>query len=403
MLTGRKQERDVIAYQICQSFKPGEVTAEEANRIGYEFAERFLKGKHAFIVCTHINRRHIHNHIIWNSTTLDCQQKFRNFWHSTKTVRKLSDLICMEHQLSVIDDPKPHGVTYDKWLGNNAKPSNREIVRAAIDAILAKKPKDFSTFIAKLEEAGYTIKHGKHITLSHPNFKKAIRMNSLGEGYTEADLRAVFAGEKVHTPKKRCDLAPKKNMLLIDIEAKLFEGKGASYERWAKVHNLKQMAQTVNYLREHGLLDYTELEKKAMDATARYNELTEKIKSAEKRMAKIAALKTHIINYSKTREIYAAYRKAGYSKKFLAEHESEILLHKAAKKAFDELNLTKLPTVKSLQTEFAELLTQKKAAYAQYRTTRDEMRELLIHKANVERILREDAPTTEKQAAHERK
>lgn len=404
MLTGRKQEHDVIAYQIRQSFRPGEVTAEEANRIGYEFAERFLKGKHAFIVCTHINRHHIHNHIIWNSTALDCQRKFRNFWHSTKAVRKLSDLICTEHQLSVIDDLKPHSVTYDKWLGNNAKPSNREIIRAVIDAILAEKPKDFAAFITKLEETGYTIKRRKNLTLSHPNFKKAIRMDSLGEGYTEADLRAVFASEKVHAPKNRRDpLAPKKNTLLIDIEAKLREGKGIGYERWAKVHNLKQMAQTVNYLREHGLLDYTELEKKAMDATARYNELTEKIKSAEKRMAEIAALKTHIINYSKTREIYAAYRKAGYSKKFLAEHESEILLHKAAKKAFDELNLTKLPTVKSLQTEFAELLTQKKAAYAQYRTARDEMRELLIHKANVERILREDAPTTEKQAAHERR
>lgn len=404
MLTGRKHEHDVIAYQIRQSFKPGEVTAEEANRIGYEFAERFLKGKHAFIVCTHINRHHIHNHIIWNSTALDCQRKFRNFWHSTKAVRKLSDLICTEHQLSVIDDLKPHSVTYDKWLGNNAKPSNREIIRAVIDAILAEKPKDFAAFITKLEETGYTIKRRKNLTLSHPNFKKAIRMDSLGEGYTEADLRAVFASEKVHAPKNRRDpLAPKKNTLLIDIEAKLREGKGIGYERWAKVHNLKQMAQTVNYLREHGLLDYAELEKKAADATARFNELSEKIKSAEKRMAEIAALKTHIINYSKTREIYAAYRKAGYSKKFLAEHESEILLHKAAKKAFDELNLTKLPTVKSLQTEFAELLTQKKAAYAQYRTARDDMRELLIHKANVERILREDAPKTEKQAAYERK
>ena len=404
MLTGRKQDHDVIAYQIRQSFKPGEVTAEEANRIGYEFAERFLKGKHAFIVCTHINRHHIHNHIIWNSTTLDCQRKFRNFWHSTNAVRKLSDLICTEHQLSVIDDPKPHGVTYDKWLGNNAKLSNREIIRAAIDAILAEKPKDFVAFIKKLEGAGYTINREKHLTLSHPDFKKAIRMDSLGEGYTEADLREVFAGEKVHTPKKcHYPLAPKKNTLLIDIEAKLREGKGIGYERWAKVHNLKQMAQTVNYLREHGLLDYAELEKKAADATARFNELSEKIKSAEKHMAEIAALKTHIINYSKTREIYAAYRKAGYSKKFLAEHESEILLHKAAKKAFDEANLTKLPTVKSLQTEFAELLTQKKAAYAQYRTARDEIRELLTHKANVERILREDAPTTEKQAAHERK
>ena len=136
-LTGRRQEHDVIAYQIRQSFKPGEITAEEANRIGYEFAERFLKGNHAFIVCTHINRHHIHNHIIWNSTSLDCTRKFRNIWYSTNAVRKLSDLICTEHELSVIENPKPHGLTYDKWLGNHAKTSHREIVRAVIDDILA--------------------------------------------------------------------------------------------------------------------------------------------------------------------------------------------------------------------------------------------------------------------------
>lgn len=169
-----------------------------------------------------------------------------------------------------------------------------------------------------------------------------------------------------------------------------------------KVHNLKQMAQTVNYLREHGLLNYDELKKKSSDATARFNDLSEQIKSAEKRMAEIAALKTHIINYSKTRDVYAAYRKSGYSKKYLAEHESDIILHKAAKKTFGDLGLEKLPTVKSLQAEYAELLTQKKAAYAEYRTARDEMKELLIHKANVEQILGKEPKNEEKKNEHER-
>ena len=402
-LTGRKQEHDVIAYQIRQSFKPGEITAEEANRIGYKFAERFLKGSHAFIVCTHVNRHHIHNHIIWNSTSLDCTRKFRNFWYSTNAVRKLSDLICTEHKLSVIENPKPHGLTYDKWLGNNAKPSHREIVRAVIDDIVTKKPADFDAFLKLLEEQGFSVKRGKHLTLMHTDFKKAIRLDSLGDGYTEADLRAVLSGEKEHTPKKRRNiLTPQKNTLLIDIEAKLHEGKGGGYERWAKVHNLKQMAQTVNYLREHDLLDYDELKKKSSDATTRFNDLSEQIKTAEKRMAEIAVLKTHIINYSKTRDVYTAYRKSGYSKKYLAEHESDIILHKAAKKAFDDLGLEKLPTVKSLQAEYAELLTQKKAAYAKYRTARDEMKELLIHKANVEQILGKEPKNEEKKNEHER-
>ena len=401
-LTGRRQEHDVIAYQIRQSFRPGEITAEEANRIGYEFAERFLKGNHAFIVCTHINRHHIHNHIIWNSTSLDCTRKFRNFWYSTNAVRKLSDLICTEHELSVIENPKPHGLTYDKWFGNHAKPSHREIVRAVIDELLAKKPSDFEAFLKLLEEQGFSMKRGKHLTLMHPYFKKAIRLDSLGEGYNEADLCSVLSGEKEHTPKKRRNIPAQKNALLIDIEAKLREGKGGGYERWAKVHNLKQMAQTVNYLREHGLLDYDELKKKSADTSARFNALAEQIKTAEKRMSEIAVLKTHIVNYSKTRDIYAAYRKSGYSKKYFAEHEGDILLHKAAKKAFDELGIGKLPTVRSLQDEYAELLTQKKAAYAEYRTARDEMKELLIHKVNVEQILGRESENEEKKNEHER-
>ena len=165
------------------------------------------------------------------------------------------------------------------------------------------------------------------------------------------------------------------------------EGKGAGYVHWAKKFNIKQMAQTVNYLREHGLMDYDVLKQKAADATGRYNRLSDEIKAAEKRMAEIAVLKTHIINYSKTRDVYAAYRKSGYSKKYLAEHESEILLHKAAKKAFDESGMTKLPTVKSLQAEYATLIAEKKALYPEYRKAREDMKELLTAKANIDRFL----------------
>lgn len=401
--TGRESEHDIIAYQFRQSFKPGEVTAEEANRIGYEFAERFLKGRHAFIVCTHINRHHIHNHVIWNSTNLDCTRKFRNFWYSTNAVRKLSDIICIEHGLSVIENPGRKGLSYDKWLGNKAKPSNREIVRIAVDEILDSKPKDMEEFIRMLEDKGFKIKRGKHLTLTHPDFKKSIRMDSLGDGYTEEDIRAIIAGAKQLVQRRHRDiLTPERSSLLIDIEAKLSEGKGSGYERWAKVHNLKQMAQTINYLREHGLLDLYELQKRTDDVTAKYHELSDKIKSAEARIKEIAELKTQIINFAKTREIYAAYKKSGYSMDFLSEHETEILLHKAAKRSFDELNIRKLPTIKSLNDEFTELVAEKKKLYHEYISVRDEMRELLIHKSNVEKILGTGESTTEKKAEHER-
>ena len=234
--------------------------------------------------------------------------------------------------------------------------------------------------------------------------KKSIRMDTLGDGYTPADLRAVIAGEKAHTPRKNAaaPVKPEKRSgnLLVDIQAKLRAGKGAGYARWATLFNLKQMAQTVAYLQDHELLDYAVLSEKAAAASAHFNELSARIKAAEKRMAEIAVLREHIVGYAKTRDTYVAYRKAGYSKKFLAEHESEITIHKAAKNYFDGLGFKKLPTIKALNTEYAELLAEKKAAYADYRKAREEMKELLTAKANIDRILELDK---EHEEANERR
>ena len=218
-------------------------------------------------------------------------------------------------------------------------------------------------------------------------------------------LLSVIKGEKRHTPrkKKQIDQEPKRVNLLVDIQAKLQEGKGAGYARWARSFNLKQLAQTMNYLTDHGLLEYAALADKAAAATARHNELSAQIKAAEKRMAEIAVLRAHIINYSKTREVYVVYRKAGYSKKFLAEHEADILLHKAAKKAFDELGLKNIPTVKSLQAEYAQLLEEKKKAYGEFRQARDEMRELLTVKANVDRLLGTEEQEAEQEKEHDQR
>lgn len=383
-LTGRTQKNDVIVYQTRQSFKPGEVTPEEANRIGYEFAERFLKGNHAFIVCTHTDKKHIHNHIYWNSTSLDCTRKFRNFWGSTKAVRELSDLICTEHKLSVILNPQPHGKSYNKWLGNNPKPTNRDLLRFAIDAALEKKPKDFDELLSLLKKAGYSIQRKKQLSLRHENQKQSIRLTSLGEGYTEAELRAVLSGEKKHNPfvKKKYPKFKQKPTLLSEIEAKLASGKGYGYDQKLKVVRLKQMAKTYMYLEEKSFSDFDELASAAENAKARFLEVKENIKSAESRLNDIHILRTHITNYSKTRDTYVAYRKAGYSKKFYAEHEREIKIHKAAKDAFNALGLKKLPTVKSLNAEWSELLAKKKADYADYHRLQDEMRELEAHREN---------------------
>lgn len=400
-LTGRvRGADDVIAYHLRQSFVPGEITPEEANRIGCELAKRFTKGNNAFVVCTHTDKAHIHNHIIWNSVTLDCDKKFRNFWGSTKAVRRLNDTICIENGLSIVENPKPHGKSYNKWLGEAAKPSQRELLRIAIDNALAKKQESSEALYALLQQEGIEVKkRGKSISLKAPGQDRFARLDTLGGEYSEAALSAVLAGEKAHKPRKKKVLQaePKTVNLLVDIQAKLQAGKSAGYARWAKVFNLKQMAKTMNYLTENGLLEYAALADKAQTVTERYNLLAGQIKSAEKRMAEIAVLRTQIINYSKTRDVYTAYRRAGYSKKFLAEHEADILLHKAAKKAFDELGVQKLPRVKELQSEYAVLLAEKKKAYAEYQQARQEMQEVLTAKANVDRLLGTEEQNTEKE------
>ena len=396
LMTGRRQKNDVIAYQIRQSFKPGEITAEEANKVGYELAMRFTKGKYAFIVATHTDREHIHNHIIYNSTALDSTRKFRDFLLSGLAVQRLSDLICLEHQLSVIEI-KPYRERQKRTL-YPPKESNRDKLCSVIDGILLdEKTANFEAFLQKLEQQGYEIKRGKHTSVKGARQKRFIRFRTLGAGYSEDEIKAVIAGEAEHCPHQKQPPKEQPFHLLVDIQARLSEGKSEGYARWAKKYNLKEMSKTLIFLQEHKIGSADELNERTAAATEKYHQLGDSIKAAETRMAEIAVLKTHIVNYAKTHPVYDAYRKAGYSKKFLDTHREEITLHKVAKAAFDETGLKKLPKVKALNAEYSDLLTQKKAAYPDYRKAREEMQELVKAQKNIELFFAEEKDAQEKQ------
>lgn len=373
-ITGKYQKNNVIAYQIRQSFKPGEITAEEANQVGRELAERFTKGKHAFIVATHTDRAHIHNHIIFNSTSLDSSSKFKNFYFSGLAVQRLSDIVCMEHGLSIIEK-KP----YAKRSKNTAREnriSHRDVLRQTIDSILKNPPKDFSAFLSCLEENGYTVKQGKFISVRGKGQERFIRLCSLGEGYTEDDINAVLTGTKAHRARKgkRIDLDNQKFRLLVEIDDRI-RARGPGYQRWATTYNLKQMAKTRIFLKEQEIGSMGELREKAASASVEFGRIDRDLKAAEQRLVEIAALKKHIVNYAKTRDVYVAYRKAGYSKAFFEEHREEITLHKAAKDAFQKMNVSKLPKIKKLSEEYATVLAEKKSLYTQYRLVREQMQE----------------------------
>ena len=393
--TGRSQKSNVIAYQIRQSFRPGEITADDANRIGYELATRFLKGKHAFIVATHTDREHIHNHIIYNSTALDGTRKFRDFFFSGLAVQRLSDLICLEHQLSVIEK-KPYRER-QKRITYPPKESNRDRLCSVIDEILQQKPTAYEDFLQKLELQGYEIKRGKYTSVKGARQKRFIRFRTLGDGYSEEEIKAVLAGKAKHQPYQKQPPKEQPFQLLVDIQAKLAEGKGGGYERWAKKHNLKEMSKTLIFLQEQKIGSAADLKERADAALSRYHELGDSIKSSEKRLAEIAVLRAHIVNYAKTRPVYDAYRKSGYSKKFLEEHRTEITLHKAAKVAFNESGLKMLPKVKDLDAEFSALLIKKKALYPEYRKVRDEMQDIVKAQKNVELFFAEEKDSKEKE------
>ena len=227
--------------------------------------------------------------------------------------------------------------------------------------------------------------------------KRFIRFRTLGEGYSEEEIRAVLEGKAEHRPRQRAAASAKEDgfQLLIDLAAK--QGKGTGYQRWAKKFNLKEMSKTLIFLQENKLTSMDELNSKVESATKHFHELQGTIRAADRRMAELSELRTQIVHYAKTREMYAAYRKAGYSKKFRSEHEAEILLHQAAKEFFDKQGIKKLPKVKELNAEYTELLKQKKAVYLEYRKARDEMQQLLRAQQNLKRFLEEEKPKEARQ------
>ena len=376
----------MIAYHIRQSFKPGEITPEEANLVGRELAERFLKGKHAYIVCTHVDRKHIHSHIIFNSTTLDGMAKYHDFLGSGRAVGRLSDLICLEHNLSVIANPRRYThPTYDKWLGEKKQPSHRDVLRAVIDDALTRKPETFEELLQFVRENGYGVSENRGITF-YRDGQKGIKLRTLDAGYTEAELRDVIAGRATHNPRGNRERAS----LLVDIEAKLAAGKGGGYARWAKVFNVKQMAKTLLNLQEHGIKSREELTARADAASEKLSALNDRIKKIDARIAEITELRGQIVAYAKTREVFAEYKASRYSRKFFDTHADEIEQHRSAKRYFNAHGIEKLPKIKILNAEFDTLVAEKRKAYAEYRAIRDEQRELLVHRHNVEMFLGEE-------------
>ena len=394
--TGRTAEQGALCYQIRQAFPQGEVTPKEANRIGYETAMRWTKGKYQFFVCTHTDKGHIHNHIYYNSTAYDRSRKFRNFIGSSFALRRLSDRVCLEHALSVVERPKLHSkgrfLHYGQWQGEVRPPSQKEQIRCAIDTALSKRPADFADFLRRMEAVGFQVVHGRGgvISFRAPGHDRAARLraSTLGAGYGREDIQAVIDGKApTRTAPVRRAPTPRRVNLLIDIQERMRQGKGPAYERWAKVYNLKQMAAALQYLKEQQLYEYDDLAAKTDAATERFHTLAGDIQQTEAELSRVSDLMAAVVQYAKTRPAFDGYKAAKYSRKYLAEHEAELADYRAAKATMAELlGGEKLPKMDVLKEKRRQLAARKKALYLEYRKAQQDMRELVAVKGSVEHL-----------------
>ena len=391
MITKRSQpkDKDNISYMLMQSFKPEEITPQKAHEIGYQFAYEFTKGEHQFVVSTHTDKEHIHNHVEFNSTSLDCTHKFNAYKQWGISAQKLSDKICKEHCLSTIKEPQQKGKHYAEWKAKKENKSWKQALKNTIDEIIPQS-KDFEDFMENMRKQGYEVKQGKQISFRAVGQNRFTRMKTLGVEYTE-----IAVTEKIKLQQSQSKSIQKSITSFIDIEQKKKDGKGAAYEQWAKIFNVKQAANTVNFLTENDI-NYQTLEQQVQNSTEQFNEISDQLKQKEKQIKEVLELKTNIIYYARTIDIYKQYQKTKDKQNFQKEHSEDIIKHEKAKAFFEKTNQKNLPKVKELQQQYQNLLAEKQQLYQQYTTVKKEMLEYQTAKQNMDKLLQTKQKNSEK-------
>lgn len=386
--TGRKQKNDIIAYQVRQAFKPNEVTPEKANEIGYELASKITKGNHAFVVATHIDKEHIHNHIIWNSTNLDCSSKYRDVKRSAKNIALMSDILCVKHNLTVVEEKSDNSVNYNEWIDDKKKMTISEKIRIDVEECILQKPKDFEKFISMLKEKGYDIKRGKHIAVKSKEQQRFKRLSTLGKNFSEEKLKEFIEGKEKFETRIKVKPQVKKLGLLYDVKNQFKDNKDKHYGKFTKIKDIKDIAKTIEVLTEKENLNFENLQNKIDVFDKDINKLKEEIKVNDKEIKARKELVSEIINYTKTKSINDKYKASGYSKTFKIENEKSIVIHQKAKKCFadyfEKYNVKKLPKKAFLEQEISEQFEMKSERYSKIRALEKERNELVTAKKNAE-------------------
>ena len=385
----------IIARHVIQSFEIGEVTPELAHEIGKQFADEILGGKYEYVLTTHIDKDHVHNHLIFNAVDFVDYHAYKSYKRIYYNMREVSDRLCKENGLSVIPPSQNKGMGYKEYTEAKRGTSWKQKLKQTIDRLVI-TAKDYDDFLRLMQEAGYEIKPGKYISFRAEGQERFTRSKTIGENYTEERIKERIAGR---TPRRnRRQTVPKGISLIGDIQERirLIDSKG--YEYKAKLTILKEAARTLNYLTENNLLQYADLEKKVEDVHSSYDRTGKELKGVEARLREVQPLIKNISNYQRLKPVYDAFQKAKDKPSFKAKHEAELVIFEAARSTLlamqgDE----KLPSLKTLQAEQQRLLEEQQRLYDERAKLKKEVKQIETIKSNVDTFL---APSADHDRDH---
>ena len=387
----------IIARHVIQSFEIGEVTPELAHEIGKQFADEILGGKYEYVLTTHIDKDHVHNHLIFNAVDFVNYHAYKSYKRIYYDMREVSDRLCKENGLSVIPPSQNKGMGYKEYTEAKRGTSWKQKLKQTIDRLVI-TAKDYDDFLRLMQEAGYEIKPGKYISFRAEGQERFTRSKTIGENYTEERIKERIAGR---TPRRsQRQTTPKGISLIGDIQERirLIDSKG--YEYKAKLTILKEAARTLNYLTENNLLQYADLEKKVEDVHSSYDRIGKELKGVEARLREVQPLIKNISNYQRLKPVYDAFQKAKDKPGFKAKHEAELVIFEAARSTLlamqgDE----KLPSLKTLQAEQAQLFEEQERLYAERNRFKKEAKQIETIKSNVDTFL---SPSADHDRDHRR-
>ena len=385
----------IIARHVIQSFEIGEVTPELAHEIGKQFADEILGGKYEYVLTTHIDKDHVHNHLIFNAVDFVDYHAYKSYKRIYYDMREVSDRLCKENGLSVIPPSQNKGMSYKEYTEAKRGTSWKQKLKQTIDRLVI-TAKDYDDFLRLMQEAGYEIKTGKYISFRAEGQERFTRSKTIGENYTEERIKERIAGR---TPRRnRRQTVPKGISLIGDIQERirLIDSKG--YEYKAKLTILKEAARTLNYLTDNNLLQYADLEKKVEDVHSSYDRTGKELKGVEARLREVQPLIKNISNYQRLKPVYDAFQKAKDKPSFKAKHEAELVIFEAARSTLlamqgDE----KLPSLKTLKAEQAQLFEEQERLYAERNRLKKEAKQIETIKSNVDTFL---APSADHDRDH---